>query len=103
MKNLTTKARLIIVFLSIGIASYVCEILPDQVLGDWHCKGSKMIEIEDHFADGTQHFSDRLVGCSGFNWGYSHNPREHYGFRHWLVIVGGITLSIYSVSEIFKG
>lgn len=102
MKNLTTKARLIIVFLSIGIASYVCEILPDQVLGDWHCKGSKMIEVKEHYSDGGEFYRNRIVGCDYSNWGYAHNPREHYGFRHWLVIVGGIALSVYSISEIFK-
>ncbi len=67
--NFYTKLSLqvIVLFLSIIFASFIPDYL-HSFFGDWICTGSVW--------DGNKY-----SGCDYLN--YSHNPKMHWGPRHW--------------------
>lgn len=100
MKNKFTQ--LIITFMIAFSASFITDLVPYQYLGDWKCKGSKSIEVLDHYSDGQEYFHHQTVGCQYASIDSQHGPTKHWGFRHWLLIVMGIVLFFYRIIVIFN-
>lgn len=79
--SLKGKLKLALVFMIIIISSFITSILPSEVLGDYICEGGEIC---------------RHINCAGSN----RPPTKHYGFRHWVIIVMGVTFTIISINEI---
>jgi len=77
--SLKGKLKLALVFMIIMCASFIPQWFPD-FFGDWVCKGGKNCNM------GT---------CAGMDL-----PKKHYGFRHWVFILMGVTFTIISLCEI---
>ena len=72
--------------------SFLTDLLPLSVLGDWKCSGSETV------IDGM---TDKIIkpGC---NIGQIHSGTVHYGYRHWLLILLGVVLFIVNMGQIVK-
>jgi hypothetical protein len=79
--SLKKKLKLALVFIIIIISSFITNILPSEVLGDYVCEGGKV----------CMH-----INCVGSK----RPPMKHYGFRHWVIIVMVVTFTIISIYEI---
>ena len=77
--NIKNKLKLALVFIIIMAASFIPGMFP-EFFGDWVCKGGKM--------------------CRHITCGYDTPPTLHYGFRHWVFIIMGITFTAISINEI---
>jgi hypothetical protein len=85
MKN---KLRLVAIFAIAMLFSFIPETFPD-FFGDWVCQGGKVIVVGNSYD---------IVGCS-----YSqqdHMPSTHWGFRHWMWTLCGVSLFIWNVIEL---
>lgn len=87
MKN---KIRLVAIFAGVIFLSFIPEAFPD-FFGDWVCQGGEVIHTGDFL---------RMKGCD-YGVGYTHNPRTHWGFRHWMLFACGLTLFIWNMIELF--
>lgn len=85
-----SKLKILVVFVMMFFASFVPES-NHELFGDWKCNGTSV-----HYDKNDNHF---LVGCKyeGYN---SHNPSWHWGTRHWIWLLTGITFSIWTVVEV---
>jgi hypothetical protein len=86
------KTKIVALFAFIFIASYVPENYP-TAFGDWKCKGSGEI-IENN--------PSALIHYKGCDYTAYHNPTWHWGFRHYLWITLGLTLTAVSVYQIVE-
>jgi hypothetical protein len=77
--SLKGKLKLALVFITIMGASFIPGYFP-EFFGDWVCKGGGK--------------------CSHLRCFYNSPPTLHYGFRHWIFILMGITFTIISLTEI---
>jgi len=85
MKN---KLKLITIFAIVILFSFIPETFP-EFFGDWVCQGGKLI---------VQGNSYDIVGCSYTQ--QDHMPSTHWGFRHWMWTLCGVTLFIWNVVEL---
>ena len=85
MKN---KLRLVAIFAIAMLFSFIPETFPD-FFGDWVCQGGKVI-VEGNSYD--------IVGCSYTQ--QDHMPSTHWGFRHWMWTLCGVSLFIWNVVEL---
>jgi hypothetical protein len=86
------KLRVIIIFAIVILLSFIPETFPD-FFGDWECQGSKIIGVNEGFYQ-TQ-------GCS-YGGDLEHSPTTHWGFRHWMWTLCGVTLFIWNVVELIN-
>ena len=74
-------------------ASFIPELAPD-FFGDWSCKGSKLLkETTLHYYqyEGCQ-YNNSMTG--------QHGPTTHWGVRHWLWMLMGLTLFVVQIFRI---
>lgn len=84
------KKKLILVglfLLMIGM-SFVSEWFP-TFFGDFTCQGNKPYMLGHYFM---------LNGCQ--HTGQEHGPSTHWGFRHWVFVVMGLSLSVWGVVDL---
>lgn len=62
-----------------------------ELFGDWKCKGSEAKWDKDDYWS--------IKGC-GYNGGMSHDPSWHWGTRHWIWLLAGVTFSIWTIAEV---
>lgn len=85
-KIFNVSLRIILLF-AIAIA---LSFIPDynhEFFGDWICEGSKKY--------GWFHYTGCTYGSGGY-----HNPSLHWGYRHWLFSLMGLSLSVMQVVAI---
>jgi len=88
------KTKIVALFAFIFIASYVPESCP-TAFGDWKCKGCYIVY------EGDVVLTKNYVGCDYNPSGTTaHNPTWHWGFRHYLWIGLGLTLTAVTVYQI---
>lgn len=88
------KVKLAATFAGVMLLSFVPELVPD-FFGDWTCTGSVMYVGKN----GYYHFK----GCnhlSGFNG--EHSPMVHYGFRHFIWILAGVTFFVWNIVSVIE-
>jgi len=83
------KLKLVAIFAIVILFSFVPETFPD-FFGDWVCQGGKVI---------VQGSSYNIEGCSYGNQ-MDHMPTTHWGFRHWMWTLCGVSLFIWNVVEL---
>ena len=88
MKSIKISIRIIAIF----ICAIFFSLIPDEFpsfFGDIHCNGRDYM--------GMQYVS-QYTGC---NYGqYSHGDTNHWGYRHWLFFLMGISLFVVQVVSI---
>ncbi len=84
------KVRLVAIFAIVILFSFIPETFPD-FFGDWVCQGGKIIGVKEGFYQ-TQ-------GCS-YGSDLEHSATTHWGFRHWMWTLCGVTLFIWNVVEL---
>ena len=82
-KYTKVSINIILVFLIVMLASLIPGTYP-EFFGDWFCKGSGVRR-----ADYSYPLCDYGVGANQF-----HLPVWHWGYRHWIWMVMGISLFI---------
>lgn len=87
MKN---KIKILVVFSVMFFASFVPEN-NHELFGDWQCKGGVTI-INEHDVD--------IKGCN-YGTAMTHNTTWHWGVRHWIWLLAGLTFSVWTVVDIF--
>ncbi len=76
--------------------SFLPEVYPD-LFGDWKCQGATYGRFVPETQSSYSHLA--LVGCDYV--GYkNHNPTIHFGYRHWLYIIMGLSLFIIQVVDL---
>ena len=89
MKN-KNKLRILLMFTIIMAASFI----PDHYhsfFGDWLCQGSGEL-----IADTNHYQRCNYADC------YYHNPTWHWGFRHYVWMILGLTFLIINIVELTK-
>jgi len=84
--------QITVAFLIPIIISFLTDLLPLSILGDWKCNGSETI------INGN---TDEIIQ-NGCNVGNIHSATLHYGYRHWLLILLGIVLFVANMFQIFN-
>jgi hypothetical protein len=84
-----SKLKILVVFVVMFCASFIPES-NHELFGDWNCKGGVTI-VNEHNTD--------VKGC---NYGayMTHNPTWHWGIRHWLWLLAGVTFSIWTIVDV---
>jgi hypothetical protein len=83
-----TQLRIVLIFVVIFFASFI----PDnyhEFFGDWLCQGS------GNSVSGTFHYDK----CN-YPQPYYHLPEWHWGFRHYIWLLFGFTMTIFNVIKI---
>jgi hypothetical protein len=88
------KIKIVALFAVIFLAGFIPEKYP-TAFGDWKCKGSGEKIVSGTGWDATYHYAK----CNFY--GY-HNPKYHWGFRHYLWLTLGLTLTAISVYQIVE-
>lgn len=85
-----SKIKILVVFVVVFFASFVPEY-NHKMFGDWKCSGN----VIKHDKNDNSY----ILGCKyeGFQ---SHNPSWHWGMRHWIWLLAGITFSIWTIAEV---
>ncbi len=86
-----SKLKILSIFVVMFFASFVPES-NHELFGDWHCKGGTTI-VNEHGVD--------VQGCNYANY-MSHNPTWHWGIRHWVWLLAGLTFSIWTIAEVIN-
>ncbi|MCE3278056.1 MAG: hypothetical protein K0S44_247 [Bacteroidetes bacterium] len=92
---LKLSLNIIVTFTMWIMISFVPDYLHD-LFGDWICDGSRFIANDGAYG----HYE----GCDYANDG-NHLPKLHWGFRHWLWCIMGISLVIvqgFRIANLFK-
>jgi hypothetical protein len=85
-----SKLKILVVFVVMFCATFVPES-NHELFGDWKCKGSEAKWDKDDYWS--------IKGC-GYNGGMSHDPSWHWGTRHWIWLLAGVTFSIWTIAEV---
>lgn len=85
-----TQLRIVLIFAVIFFASFIPQNYP-TFFGDWLCEGSGDI------VKGTWYYQK----CNHPNHGY-HLPQWHWGFRHYVWMLLGLTMTIFNVIKIVE-
>lgn len=87
--NYYTQIQLNILIMGVCLIflSFIPELFP-SFFGDWHCQGT----------------TKELTGCdySFYDNLRMHNPTTHFGYRHWIFIIMGISLIVVNSVRISK-
>jgi hypothetical protein len=86
-----SKLKILAVFVVMFFASFVPES-NHELFGDWKCKGGQMIRYENKPTE--------YIGCQYTGGGVQHNPTWHWGIRHWVWLLTGLTFSIWTIVEV---
>lgn len=86
-----SKLKILVVFVVMFFASFVPES-NHKMFGDWKCSGSHANWDED----GYWH----IKGCRYIS--TSHDPSWHWGMRHWIWLLAGITFSIWTIADVIN-
>jgi len=82
------QLRIFLIFSIIFFSSFLPENY-HTFFGDWMCQGSgTAIPNQMYYS-----------GCNYLNSGY-HNSEWHWGFRHYIWILMGLTMTIVNISKI---
>jgi hypothetical protein len=84
----TDKLKIALLFVVIFCMSFIPEWWP-ELFGDWHCNGG---------INEWQEGPDVHEGCSYNN--VTHAPTWHWGYRHWIWMFAGLTMTIWTVVDI---
>lgn len=80
MKHFKIMSRIVLLFAIVMLMSFVPEN-NRELFGDWQCEG-------------THYESGEYTGCQYV--GVVHGTTWHWGFRHWIWMLMGLTLFIYN-------
>jgi hypothetical protein len=85
-----SKLKILVVFVVMFFASFI----PDsnhKLFGDWLCKGNYITHDKNDNAI--------ITGCKyeGYN---AHNSTWHWGSRHWLFLIAGLTFSVWTIIDV---
>lgn len=86
--NIKISIRVIALFTIAILFSYLGDYL-SPYFGDWYCQGRKWAGSD-------------LIGCDVSYCGASHNPKSHWGYRHYLFFLMGFSLFIIQVIDIIS-
>ncbi len=87
-KSIKISSRIVLIFVCAMVFSVIPEYFP--VFGDWVCEGSG----EKIYTNGSIY--GNYEGCT-FGEDYFHKPETHWGYRHWLFCMMGLSLFITQV------
>lgn len=87
-KTFYISLRITVIFTAIMLLSFVPDIFP-SFFGDWKCAGTIRGELIQATDASYSHYN--YTGC---DYGGRHLPTNHFGYRHWLYIVMGFSLSL---------
>ena len=88
--TMKTKLKFISIFAIAMLVSFIPENFP-SFFGDWVCQGGSYVVKEGRY---------HLEGCK-YAADYQHGPSIHWGFRHWMWTLCGVSLFIWNVIELF--
>ena len=84
-----SKLKILVIFIVMFVASFVPES-NHELFGDWKCKGANSWWGDD---DKRKH-----EGCT---YGTPvHESTWHWGTRHWIWLMAGLTFSVWTVIEL---
>jgi hypothetical protein len=84
MKN---KLKILVMFAVIFCMSFVPDYT-HELFGDWQCNGGKVEYINNNLIrEGCLYSHD------------THGPSWHWGFRHWLWVIAGLTFTIWTIID----
>lgn len=93
MKYRKTTLKIIALFSAAILATFIPELFP-SFFGDWVCEGgSRVVD-----------YSEGVTTVKGCDYGPngSHEPTNHWGYRHWLYFFMGLCLFIYNAFLIIE-
>jgi len=90
-----TQLKIILLFLTLMAMSFIPEY-NHELFGDWLCQGSGKLLVTE---TGGYSSSTYFEKCNYFDF---HQPEWHFGFRHWVWIAMGSTLTVLNFIWIFK-
>ncbi len=76
----------------------IMSFIPDQLhnfFGDWKCEGAKWVY------DPSRAIGGYYTGC-GYGPDPEHMAQFHWGYRHWLFFIMGLSLFVIQVYDIFN-
>jgi hypothetical protein len=75
-------------------ASFIPEFFP-KFFGDWQCNGCQYV-----FDKENSHY----IGCGGGfnNVQREHSPTTHFGYRHFIWIIMGLTLFVIQIANLIN-
>jgi hypothetical protein len=83
-----SKLKILVVFVVMFFASFVPES-NHELFGDWKCRGGVVeLKNDDVIHDGCQYYSN------------THGSSWHWGMRHWIWLLAGVTFSIWTVVDV---
>lgn len=85
------KLKFIGMIVVIFALSFIPENFP-ELFGDWKC-GGYYYDVKTGFYSGS---------CPISQYEGAHNPKIHWGFRHWLWMFSGLVLFIWNAVEILE-
>ena len=85
-----SKIKILVIFLVMFFASFIPES-NHQLFGDWKCQGARFEYGEDH----NKHY-----GCKYGT--VEHGATWHWGTRHWIWVLTGLTFSIWTIVEVIS-
>jgi hypothetical protein len=90
--HIRVQLRIVILFGIIFAFSFVPD-LNREFFGDWLCGGGKYQFVENG--------PDIIEGCQ-YPKHNNHGPTWHWGFRHWIWMLTGLTLFIYNAVSLIS-
>ena len=81
--------QIFVVFIVMFLVSFIPELYPD-LFGDWKCGG-----YYKEYLNGTY----KIVNDKCLYTESNHNPKYHWGWRHWLLFVSGWVYTIVSITK----
>lgn len=84
MKHVKIMGRIVLLFSIVILMSFVPES-NREFFGDWQCQGMTYVKA-----------SGEYLGCYYEGSMAPHDPTWHWGFRHWIWMLMGLTLFIYN-------
>lgn len=75
-------------FALIFMMSYIPEN-NREAFGDYTCNGGGLVETKNNHSYWS--------GCS-----YHDKPSNHWGFRHWIWMLAGLTFAVWNVIEVIE-
>lgn len=85
--------KIILAFSILILLSFIPEYFP-EFFGDWTCQGTELLKENN-----KNEIIYTYVGCH-YEGTLVHNPKTHWGYRHWLFSIMGLTLFILQIVNI---
>ena len=86
--NMKSKLKILAIFIVMFLASFVPES-NHELFGDWKCQGARLEKSIDY----NEHFSCKYGTVE-------HGATWHWGIRHWIWLMAGLTFSVWTVIEV---